>query len=257
MTDPLNGTMIGAPLTVGVPLLVDFGKHKNTFYLHPDGVMVDDTITLQVRLESLARAAKRFQQVERKLSAGTMDEDEYEEATAQLKEASDKELAELERKLQAGEITPQEQQEQLNALSKQVLQAEKSLKNKKDGTPVPVEEFEKLSAELEHWRKLTQIRPVAVPYLRGCILAWDYNKDKEAEARGEYLPISTDSINTLTDDELLVLFNRVSEHYKKDEREEKKLSESLQSDSQMKKGEQGQSLNGSATTGLPSAGATA
>jgi hypothetical protein len=191
----------------GVPIEIKFGSKTDTIYLHPDGAILGDTLGMQVKVEAMQRASKRFQQCERLVNAGTIDKEEYDEQLAALDAAKEKALAEA------------KDADGRNAIESQYRTAAASLLNARDGEPLPFEEYEKKERELDRWRMLASVKPVAVPFLRSCIIKWTLT-DGQAP-----LPITTDSLNSLTDDWLMVAFTKASAHYQKDQLAEKKSLE--------------------------------
>jgi hypothetical protein len=185
---------------------------------------------MQVKVEAMQRASKRFQQCERLVNAGTIDEEEYEEQRAALDVAKEKALSELREKAALSDAIEDDKEraaakagekEEQKAIESQYRTAAASLLNARDGEPLPFEQYEAKEKELEHWRRLASVKPVAVPFLRSCIVKWTLMEDD-----GETpLPITTDSLNSLTDDWLMVAFTKASAHYQKDQLAEKKSSE--------------------------------
>lgn len=220
----------------GVPVEVKFQKSTMIFLVHPEGAVLEDSTTLRLKVEQMNNATKHWQRINRKLTAGTLDADEYEEKKQKLDEAREKDLADL--------TDP----ERIALVEKQYVSFCRDLLNQRDGEAVGFEEAERLTKELEGWSRLSAVRPVAVPYLRACVLGWDYYEDEKAEAP---LPVTTDNINRLTDDQLALSVSAIFEHYQKEEKEEKKSSENLPNDSAMKTDEQEQSPTGSPSTQLP------
>lgn len=232
----------------GVPVEVKFTRSTITFFVHPEGPVVEDSIGMKFKSEQMQRAGKRVSQIERRLMAGTIDEDEYEEKRQEIEAERDEALAALQSRLDSHDITTADFNEQEKAINKGFAVASRSLLNARDDEPIDADEAERLTVELEKWRKLASIRPIAVPYLRSCIVGWTWYADAAAEAAGSPLPVTADNINRLTDDQLLIVFIRISAHYRKEEEAEKKSSENSPSDSLMKTEGPDQSLIGTEST---------
>jgi hypothetical protein len=196
----------------GVPIEVKFGKKIDTLWIHPDGAISGDAIGAQMRVEKMQAAAKRLAQVTRKLNAGTIDHEAYEEGKAKLDAAYEDAKKELTKP------------DDLRQLESQYKSSCAALLEARDGVPLDADEFEKLGEEQEKWKRLASIKPFAVPYLRSCVLSWTILK---AEGDAEPMPITIDNLNSLGEDWLLVAFMRVSSHYEKEKDAEKKLNESL------------------------------
>jgi hypothetical protein len=236
----------------GTPVEVKFGTKTNTLYVHPDGVIVGNSTQLQLQFERAQRARKRVEQIRRKLAGGEMSGEQWQEAQRKLDEQMKEGMDNLDAKLAGGEIEKKEFDDTKRSNEIFYRTQVDFLLNQRDGEPVSLDEEDKLSSELEVWLQRASFKPFAVPMLKSCLLSWTLNKaDENGRATDEPLPLTYDDLNSLPEDFIIVAFMAVNNHYKEDEAEEKKPTETLQLLSVTTTAHSAESLNGFRSLELP------
>lgn len=85
------------------------------------------------------------------------------------------------------------------ALSKKANAAERSIAKleAKQNEGVPLEEFNKLQAQIEEWRVVPDNLTILVDFIYAAGTGWDNYPNREAEQRGEELPFTKENIGNI------------------------------------------------------------
>jgi hypothetical protein len=242
---------------VGIPIEVDFGRSKVTFFIHPDGPLNEDSIETSLKIEAMQRAARKFAKIQKQLNAGTLDDEEYQVELEKLNKQKGEAVA---------KIGEPDNETTLADIEEQYKAAVDSLLNARDGEAVSIEEYNRLETLSAQWYKKTLYKPFAVPFLRSCVLDWDLTFDEDSlkiltpdtllrigavDAMGlptdvveGKLPVTHDTLDLLSEDQLKLAFVKISTYYGKQKKEEKKSIGNLTDTSQSQRQESAESLNG-------------
>lgn len=223
----------------GVPLEIKFTRETIVFYLHPDGANPTDSVAMRLKVEHMQRAALRLMKVEKQLNAGTIDDEKYVEEIEGIDNQKAELLKSLGERRDKQELTAKEYDDAVLSIEKDYKQNCVALLNARDGQPCSIEDNERLEKEADYWQEKANLRPIAVPYLRSCVIDW--NRTSES---GEKIPLTFDTLNQLTEDQLKLTALKVKAFYDKDAVKEKKPTENSESPLVTTKENLEQSLNG-------------
>ncbi len=239
----LNQKAEGERVEIQIPLKPPF-----IVYVHPDGALNFLESETRSRLDEVTLAEKRLAKITRKLTAGSIEEDEYDEAKTQADKDYAEAKAQVAKSLESGEITSSQRDTQLKQIDSAYKTRCSDLLNQRDGDPPSPQEAIQLTEDKRQWEAQANFKPFAVPYLANVLTRWEYWKDEEAKAHGEPpFPVSATLLEAMGDAQIKIITITVMSHYQKKFTDEKKFLPSG-SDSMMTNGKAAASRNGQLST---------
>jgi hypothetical protein len=207
----LNQKVEGERVEIQIPLKPPF-----VVYVHPDGAMTFLETETRSRLDDVTLAEKRLAKVNRKLTAGSIDDDEYEEAKAEADKDKAKALELIKKSFESGELTQSQRDTQLKQIESAYKSRCSDLLNQRDGTPPSPQEAIQLTEDKRLWEAQANFKPFAVPYLKNVLTSWEYWKDEEAKAHAEpCLEVSEALLDAMSDTSIKLITIAVMNHYQK------------------------------------------
>jgi len=130
--------------------------------------------------------------------------------------------------------------ERIRALEKQLYspdgKAEEGAETRELKDDLSLEEYNRVSAQIEQWAGAGSMRPFLVDYLHASIIGWDlYASREEYEKGSPPLPVSREILNDPKrwgENDLLAAFDKITAHYNMTDAEGKESSATLQDGSE-------------------------